>query len=132
MILRTDFHNYPRTHDRFFMSVKILFKLFLPINGLSSYAFEMRYKIPIAQLVASLIADIGNMGLIPARSHTFIEMKHEIFYTVILLLPLIQVTSDVCIEYIWESPAQFENRIKPLVYIRQITHSTMYEKAPFC
>ena len=32
----------------------------------------------------------------------------------------------------WESRAQFENRIKPRMYVRHITHSTMYEKAPFC
>ena len=31
-----------------------------------------------------------------------------------------------------ESPVQFENRIKPRVYVRHITLSTMYEKAPFC
>ena len=33
-----------------------------------------------------------------------------------------------------ECPAQFENRIKPRLYIRHITRSTtcMYEKAPFC
>ena len=31
-----------------------------------------------------------------------------------------------------ESPSQFENRIVPRVYIRSITHSTMYQKAPFC
>ena len=30
-----------------------------------------------------------------------------------------------------ESPAQFENRIMPWVYVRRVTHSTMYEKAPF-
>ena len=28
-----------------------------------------------------------------------------------------------------ESPAQFENRIKPRLYVRRITRSTMYEKA---
>ena len=28
-----------------------------------------------------------------------------------------------------ENPAQFENRIKPRVYVRRITHSTMYGKA---
>ena len=28
-----------------------------------------------------------------------------------------------------ESPTQFENRIKPRLYVRRITHSTMYEKA---
>ena len=32
-----------------------------------------------------------------------------------------------------ESLAQFENRIKPRVYVRRISCSTMYEKkAPFC
>ena len=31
-----------------------------------------------------------------------------------------------------ESPAQFENQIKPQVYVRLITRSAMYEKAPFC
>ena len=31
-----------------------------------------------------------------------------------------------------ESSAQFENRIKPRVYVRRITSSTMYKKAPFC
>ena len=31
-----------------------------------------------------------------------------------------------------ENPAQFENRIKPRVYARRITRSTMYEKALFC
>ena len=34
------------------------------------------------------------------------------------------------------SPAQFENRIKPrrymYMYVRRITRSTMYQKAPFC
>ena len=32
---------------------------------------------------------------------------------------------------ILESPAQFENQIKPQVYVRRITR-TVYEKAPFC
>ena len=32
----------------------------------------------------------------------------------------------------WESPAQFENLIKPQVYVRRIKCSTMYKKAPFC
>ena len=31
-----------------------------------------------------------------------------------------------------ESQAQFENRIKHRVYVRPITHCTMYEKDPFC
>ena len=32
--------------------------------------------------------------------------------------------------YIRESPSQFENQIMPRVYIRSITGSTMYQKAP--
>ena len=39
------------------------------------------------------------------------------------------VTSMQCIR---ESPPQFENRIMAQVYVRSITHSTMYQKAPFC
>ena len=31
-----------------------------------------------------------------------------------------------------DSPAQFENRIKPRDYVRPIMRNTMYEKAPFC
>ena len=31
-----------------------------------------------------------------------------------------------------ESPPQFENRIMARVYVRSITRSTMYQKAPFC
>ena len=31
-----------------------------------------------------------------------------------------------------ESPAKFEYRIKPRVYVRRITRSTMYENTPFC
>ena len=45
---------------------------------------------PLAQSVASLTADPGVASLIPARSHTFVEIDHEIISTVILLLSLIQ------------------------------------------
>ena len=38
---------------------------------------------------ACLTADSGDESLIPARSHTFVEIDHEIISTVILLLPLI-------------------------------------------
>ena len=31
-----------------------------------------------------------------------------------------------------ESPPQFENRIMARVYVRTITRSTMYQKAPCC
>ena len=37
-----------------------------------------------------LNADPGVQSLIPARSHTFVAIDHEIISTVILLLPLIQ------------------------------------------
>ena len=39
----------------------------------------------VAQSVASLITDSGVVGAIPARPHTFVEIDHEIFSTVILL-----------------------------------------------
>ena len=35
-------------------------------------------------------ADPRVVSLIPAQSHTFVEIEHEIISTVILLLPLIQ------------------------------------------
>ena len=34
--------------------------------------------------------------------------------------------------FIRESPSQFENRIMPRGYVRRMTRSTMYQKAPFC
>ena len=40
--------------------------------------------------VVSPTADPGVPSLIPAQSHTFLEVDHEIISTVILLLPLIQ------------------------------------------
>ena len=42
------------------------------------------------QSVASPIADPGVVNLIPARSHTFLEIDHEMFSTVLLLLWVIQ------------------------------------------
>ena len=44
----------------------------------------------IAQLVASPTADPGITSLIPAGSHIFVELDHEIISMVILLFPLIQ------------------------------------------
>ena len=55
--------------------------------------------------ICSLTVDPGAASSIPARSHTFLEIYHEIISTVILLLPLIQegllsVTSDtMCMKY---------------------------------
>ena len=57
------------------------------------------------QSVASQIADPGVMSSIPPQSHTFVEIDHEIFSMVILLLLLIQegllsVTSKgMCLGY---------------------------------
>ena len=42
------------------------------------------------QSVASLIAYPGVVSSIPTWSHTFMKIDHEMFSTVILLLPLIQ------------------------------------------
>ena len=40
---------------------------------------------PVAQSVVSPIADLGVASSIPARSHTFVEMDHEIISMAILL-----------------------------------------------
>ena len=47
---------------------------------------------PIAQSVASPIADPGVMSSIQARFHTFVEIDHEIISTVILF-GLVSITS---------------------------------------
>ena len=39
----------------------------------------------VAQSVTNLTADPGVVSLIPARSHTFVEIDHEMISTVILL-----------------------------------------------
>ena len=60
---------------------------------------------PVAKSVASPIVDPGVASSIPAQPHILVEIEHEIFSTVILLLPLIQeglfsVTSDsMCTVY---------------------------------
>ena len=74
-----------------------------------TYKFHHKLYIPgccIAQ--SDLSADPGLQSLIQARSHTFMEIDHEIISTVILL-PLIQegllpVTSEsMCMKY-WFTP----------------------------
>ena len=55
------------------------------INKLPAYLYPT-----MTQSVASLVADPWVVSLIPAQSHTFVEIDHEIFSTVILLLLLIQ------------------------------------------
>ena len=55
---------------------------------------------PKGQSVVRLIVDPEAMRLILAWSHTFVEFDHEILSTVILLLPLNQVTSKgMCTKY---------------------------------
>ena len=66
--------------------------LFIPqarnsLNLLFNFHCEYIFKLlklpgPVAQLVASPIADPGVMGLILARSHIFVEIDREIFSTV--------------------------------------------------
>ena len=60
----------------------------------------------VVQLVVSLTVNPGVWSLIPAWSHTFVEMDHEIISTVILLLILIQkgllsVTSESMCTMYW-------------------------------
>ena len=60
----------------------------------------------VAQSVACPTADPGVASWIPARSHTFVEIDHDIISTAILSLPLIQegllsVTSEsMCTKYL--------------------------------
>ena len=55
----------------------------------------------------SLTADEGVASLIPARSHTFLEIDHEIISTVILL-PSVESFKKVCCQlqakvYVWST-----------------------------
>ena len=61
---------------------------------------------PVAQLVASRTADPGIASLILERSHTFMEIDHDIISMVILLFLLIQegllsVTSESMCTLYW-------------------------------
>ena len=67
--------------------------------------FTKCLPVPVVQTEASLTTDPGVASLILGRSHTFMEIDHEIISTVILLLLLIQeelmsVTSkNMCTKY---------------------------------
>ena len=50
----------------------------------------------VAQLVACLTADQGVASLMPARSHTFVEIDYEIISTVILLPPAESFKKECC------------------------------------
>ena len=60
----------------------------------------------VAQWVASQISDPGILSSIPVRPHTFAEIDHEIFATVIFFRPLIQegllsfTGESMCTEYL--------------------------------
>ena len=45
---------------------------------------------PVGQSVTNLLADSGVVSLIPGWPHIFVEVDHQIFSTVVLLIPLIQ------------------------------------------
>ena len=59
----------------------------LSLNGLIVYQTTGRVAQTVTCLAtdASLTADPGVASSIPARSHTFVEIDHEIIFTVILL-----------------------------------------------
>ena len=62
-------------------------------TGFTVYYFSRSLLLqtrPHRATVASSIADPGVVSLIPASSHTFVEIDCEMFSTVIFLLPLIQ------------------------------------------
>ena len=58
---------------------------------------QINKSCPVEQSVGSLIADPGVLSLILPGPHTLMEIVHEIFSTVILILPPIQ--EDVSTEY---------------------------------
>ena len=63
----------------------------LDISPLTIFGTNISYQNRVAQSVmclatdASLAADSGVASSLPARSHTFVEIDHEIISTVILL-----------------------------------------------
>ena len=81
----------------------------------------------VAQSVTCPTADRGVASLIPARSHTFVEIDHEIISKVILLLLLIQegllsVTGQsMCTKY-WLTALSSLPRKK--VWLGELTVST--------
>ena len=60
-------------------SIIICYKLFCPIPG------RIAQSVKCLATDACLTADPGVASSIPARSHTFVEIDHEIISTVILL-----------------------------------------------
>ena len=58
-------------------------------SGIFGFDHSISALDPIAQSVANPTADPGVTSLILGRSHTFVEIDHEIISAVILLLWLI-------------------------------------------
>ena len=106
--------NYINHHD---LRYKFKFK------GLFSNIFLLAWS------VESPTADPGFASLIPARSHTFIEIDHEIISTVILLLPVIQegllsVTSEsMCTKYWLNALSSLQRKKK--VWLGELTVLTL-------
>ena len=53
---------------------------------------------PVVQSVKCLTADPGVESLIPARSHTLVEIDHEIISTIILPSADCQLQAKVCVQ----------------------------------
>ena len=70
------------------------------ISLIAPFSFLLKHDIlaPVAQSVARPIADPSIVSLIPAWSHAFVEIDHENFSWVILLLSLIEkgLQAKVC------------------------------------
>ena len=66
--------------------------MFLPLISCILVWFKNRILIPgpVAQSVLTPTADTEIANLISARSHTLVEIDHEIISTAILLFPMIQ------------------------------------------
>ena len=77
----------------------------ITVLGVTKYSAVPLLPGPAAQSILSPTADPGLASLIPARSHTFMEIYHELISTVILLFPRFQegllfVTSEsMCMKY---------------------------------
>ena len=84
---------------------------------------------PVLQWVVSQTADPGIVSLIPAQSHTFVEIDHKIISTIILLLPLIQegllsVTSENMCKKYWLT-ALIVKLAQEKVWLGELTVSTL-------
>ena len=80
---------------------------------------------PVEQSVASQTADPGITSLIPAQSHTFVDIDHEIISTVILLFwpfqeGLLSVTSErisAVVEYLSRSQGVMGSSLTSIIVL---------------